>query len=208
MKTVKDTHQCLFVGVAGGSGSGKTWLANWLASELSPQACVISQDWYYRHIGPKTPKKEARLNFDHPRSIETSLLVKHLERLRKGHPIETPRYHYATHSRKKETHLVLPHPVVIVEGILVLHFKNILKRMDYSIFVDVPADIRLARRVERDVKDRQVPLLDTLRMYHQFVRPMHERFVQPSSGHADAVWNQLTDKRFPKRILRTLKKMM
>jgi len=188
------------VGIAGGTGSGKSWLAHYLKEALGGDAALISQDWYYKDQSA-TPKRErAALNFDHPRAIENGLLLDHLDALRAGRTAATPRYHFATHARAARTVPLEPAPVLILEGLFVLHERSILNRLDDSVFVDVPADVRLMRRVRRDSAERGIPAEETLRLYETFARPMHERFVQPSAANARQVWNPLTERDVPRRL--------
>jgi uridine kinase len=196
------------VGIAGGTGSGKTWLAHFLAAQLGPRVALLSQDWYYRDQSAAGPGRENRLNFDHPRAFETSLLLGHLDALRCGEPVETPRYDFATHARAARTVALNPAPVVILEGLFVLHEKAILKRLDDSVFVDVPAEERLMRRLLRDEAERSIPAAETLRLYETFARPMHERFVQPSAAHARHVWRPLGERDFPQRFAGEIRGML
>lgn len=192
------------LGLGGGSGSGKSWLAAYLKRRLGPKAAIVCLDWYYRDNGHLTPEQSRKLNFDHPRAIETPLLVRHLKRLIRGKPVDAPLYDYATHSRLKQTHRVKPAPIVIVEGLFALQPGPLRKLMDIGVYIDVPNDLRLMRRVRRDVEERRVDLEETLNLYERCVRPMHERFIEPSAKQADWVWSQLKDRRFPKRLLSDL----
>lgn len=194
----------LCVGIGGGSGCGKSWLAGFLKGKLGRRAVVVCQDWYYRDNAHVTEEEAQRLNFDHPNSIERSLLSSQLSLLLSGRAIETPRYDYARHARLKQKVLVEPADVVILEGLLVLHEKRLRELMDISVFIDVPSDIRLMRRIRRDVEQRRVDLNETLRLYEHCVRPMHERFIQPSAAHAVHVWNQADDRKFPQALLRAI----
>jgi uridine kinase len=196
------------VGIAGGTGSGKTWLAHFLKAELGPGATLISQDWYYKDQSAAGRAKCATLNFDHPRAIETSLLVGHLDQLRQGRPVQTPRYDFATHTRIPRAISLDPAPVLIVEGLFVLHQKSIFNRLDHSVFVDVPADVRLMRRLRRDVAERSIPAQETLRLYETFARPMHERFVEPSAAWARHVWRPLCEHDFPARFASEIKELL
>jgi uridine kinase len=193
------------VGIAGGTGSGKSWLANFVKSELGEKASLISQDWYYKDQGNARGEREESLNFDHPRAMENGLLIGHLDALRRGRAVEAPQYIFATHKRARRTMPVAPAPVVILEGLFVLQQKAILKRLDHSVYVDVPADVRLMRRLRRDAAERAIPAEETLRLYERFARPMHERFVEPSASHAEHVWRPLRDAAFPKRFVSQIK---
>lgn len=198
--------RAIVVGLGGGSGSGKSWLASYLKRRLGPKAAIVCLDWYYRDNGHLPPERARKLNFDHPRAIETPLLVRDLKRLLGGRPIEAPLYDYATHSRLKQTHRVEPAPVVIVEGLFALQAGPLRDLVDVGVFIEVPDDLRLMRRVRRDVKERRVDLEETLSLYERCVRPMHERFIKPSAKGADWVWKQLADRGFPRRLLADLER--
>ena len=195
------------IAIAGGSGSGKSWLATHLQEKLGRRATLLAQDWYYRDRTGVDPAAARKLNFDHPRAIEQKLFLQHLETLRRGQPVARPLYNYATHIRSAETQPVPAAPVVIVEGLFLLHDARLAERFDDSIFVDVPADVRLARRIRRDAAQRAIDLGETLRLYETFVRPMHERFIQPSAARARKVWRPLEDRAFPRQLLQELKNL-
>lgn len=189
------------LGIGGGSGSGKSWLATYLKRRLGERATVLCQDWYYKDNSSLSDEQAKKLNVDHPAAIETGLLLRHLDELREGKTIESPRYDYASHSRLKDIHTVRPAPLIIVEGILILHDSRLRERMDLSVFIECPDDLRLIRRVRRDVAHRNVDLEETLRVYEHCVRPMHQRFVQPSAEKATWVWRQFEDRAFPRALL-------
>ncbi len=193
------------VGIGGGSASGKSWLASYLKRNLGSRAVVICQDWYYHDHSHLSPKQAKRLNVDHPRSIDMRMLIEHMRLLRKGQAVETPRYHYTTHARLRETHRVDPADVVILEGIFVLQHRELRKLLDYSVYIEVPDDIRFMRRVRRDVEERRFKLEEVLRLYEHCVRPMHGKFVLPTSKKAKWVWRQLEDRHFPQALLERLK---
>jgi uridine kinase len=192
------------LGLGGGSGSGKSWLATFLKQRLKDRAVIVCQDWYYKDNGHLSVAAAKKLNFDHPNAVDTGLLLRHVDKLRSGQAIEAPRYDYATHSRLKEIHTVRPAPLLIIEGLLVLHDSRLRSRMDLSVFIDYPADLRLIRRVRRDVEHRRVDLEETLRLYEHCVRPMHQKFIQPTSRHTTWVWNQDEDRAFPQALLRQI----
>jgi uridine kinase len=192
------------VGIGGGSGSGKSWLAGQVRKRLGARAVVVCQDWYYKDNGHLSDKEALKLNFDHPKSFETSLLLSQLKDLREGRTVKTPRYDYARHARLKDTVPLAPSPVIILEGLLVLHDPRLRAMMDLSVFIDVPADVRLIRRVRRDVEHRRVDLEETLRLYEHCVRPMHDRFIQPTAEHATWVWKQLESRRFPDQFAKAV----
>jgi uridine kinase len=191
----------IILGIAGGTGSGKSWLANFLQRELGARALIISQDSYYKDRSGATKIAEQALNFDHPRAFDTPLLVAHLDALRRGKPVEVPCYEYRTHGRASQTRRLEPAPLIVLEGILVLHSAAVRRRLDHSVFVETPADVRLIRRIRRDAAERAIPTAETLRLYETFARPMHERFVQPTSALAEYVWRALEDTRFPSQFV-------
>jgi len=199
-------RKSLCVGIAGGSGSGKSRLARFLKRRLGPRAVVLCMDWYYRDHGGLPPARAKKLNFDHPSSIEMPLLLRQLDELRAGWAIDAPRYLYATHARLKDTRRVRPAPLVILDGLLVLCDPQLLRRLDYSVFIEVPDDVRLLRRIRRDVEHRRIDLEETLRLYERFVRPMHQKHVQPSAERAAWRWRQLEDKGFPSRLATLLRR--
>jgi len=192
------------LGIAGGSGSGKSVLAHAVGEAFRGRTAILCHDWYYKHNAGLSDADARKLNFDHPSALETSLLGRHLDRLMNGEDVEAPIYDYATHARLKETRRVAPRPLLIVDGILILHDPSLLSRFTISVFIDVPDDIRLMRRVYRDTRERRVDLDETLRLYEDFVRPMHHRYVVPSSHHATWIWSQLDDKHFPDLLIRDL----
>jgi len=196
------------IGIAGGSGSGKSWLARYLKEALGADAVIISQDWYYKDQSSTPADRRCALNFDHPSAIENELLLEHLDALREGQPVRTPRYQFSTHSRHTETMPVEPARVVILEGLFVLHEKSILERLTESVFVEVPADVRLLRRLRRDSAERGISTEETLRLYETFARPMHELFIQPSTANARRVWHPLCEPTFPGRFASCIKQRL
>lgn len=176
----------LVVGIAGGSGSGKTTIANALM-EAVPGLALIQHDAYYRNRRDLEFEERARLNYDHPDSLETSLLIEHLDRLASGLPAPRPVYDFALHLRADEVVAVQPADVVLVEGILVLAEKELRDRLDLKIYVDTDPDLRLARRLERDITERGRSVDSVLVQYFQSVRPMHLEFVEPSKRYADLI---------------------
>lgn len=194
----------LCVGIGGGSGSGKSWLAGFLKGKLGKRAVIVCQDWYYRDNGHVSGEAAKKLNFDHPRAIERALFSSQLSMLLAGRAIERPCYDYARHARLKQTVRVDPADVVIVEGLLVLHDRRLRELMDLSVFIDVPSDVRLVRRIRRDVEQRRVDLEETLRLYEHCVKPMHDRFIQPSAQHALYLWKQEEDRSFPQELARVV----
>ena len=177
----------LFIGIAGGSGSGKTTIAEEVVQRLDGRVALIQHDAYYRHMPELTAEERARVNYDHPSSLETELLVEHLEQLRSGVVMETPVYDFAIHLRSEQTIRIEPLPVVIIEGILVLAEPELRSELDLKIFVDTDADLRLARRLERDITDRGRTVDSVIEQYFATVRPMHVEFVAPSRRYADLI---------------------
>ena len=177
----------LFIGLAGGSGSGKTTVAEDLIGTLEGAVSYLQHDAYYRHMPELSYEERTRVNYDHPSSLETELLVAHLEMLRSGIAVERPVYDFAEHLRSQETVQVTPAPVVLVEGILVLAEAELRSELDLKIFVDTAPDIRLARRIERDIEERGRTLESVITQYFATVRPMHLEFVEMSKRYADLI---------------------
>lgn len=178
----------LIVGIAGGTGSGKTTVAHKLAAAMPAGRCVsIEHDAYYYDQSHLPPDERAKVNYDHPGSLESSLLAEHLRQLRAGRAIDVPLYDFATHSRRTETRHVEPAPVVIVEGILVFVEAGLRDLMDIKIFVDTDADIRLMRRIRRDLEHRGRSFESVRHQYYATVRPMHIEHVEPSKRWADLI---------------------
>lgn len=178
----------VIVGVAGGSGSGKTTVVHALLDGVGAGAVArIHHDAYYRDFGHLDFEARCRINFDHPDALETSLLVEHLSALRSGRPVDIPTYDFTTHTRAVRTERVEPTPVVVVDGILVLAEPELRRLMDIRIFVDTDADIRFIRRLVRDMRERGRTLESVVDQYRSTVRPMHLDFVEPSRRHADLI---------------------
>ena len=176
----------LVVGIAGGSGSGKTTIAEAL-HEAVPGVVLIPHDAYYRHRTDLEFEDRARLNYDHPDSLETDLLASHLDLLKRGIEIERPVYDYSRHLRADECVRVQPAEVILVEGILVLADSELRQRLNLKIYVDTDPDLRLARRLERDITERGRSVDSVLDQYFATVRPMHLEFVEPSKRYADLI---------------------
>ncbi|MBU2650680.1 MAG: uridine kinase [Bacteroidetes bacterium] len=178
----------LIIGIAGGSGSGKTTVVNRIAEQL-PQGslALISQDAYYRDQSFLTPEEKKEINFDHPSSIEFPLLIDHLGKLRRGEAIEMPVYSYISCSRSDATIAVEPRSILIVEGILIFTHEELRSLFDIKVFVDAEPDDRLIRIMTRDMQERGRDVNDVLRHYQKFVKPMHLQFIEPSKRYADII---------------------
>ena len=174
----------LVIGIAGGSGSGKTTLMNNIVSRFADNITVLSHDSYYRRHDDMTYEERCGLNYDEPAALETELMVQHLDQLRSGQAIDCPVYDFTVHNRSDETTRIEPRKVIIVEGILIFEDEALRDLMDIRIFVDTDADIRLCRRVKRDVNKRGRSLESVLQQYQQTVKPMYEKYVEPSKKYA------------------------
>jgi uridine kinase len=178
----------IIIGIAGGTGSGKTTIARAIYDRVGRDRIEwISHDSYYREFEALTPEERHHINFDHPDSLETELLARHLDVLVKGSAVEVPLYDFGTYARKPETMRVEPRKVIIVEGILVLAEPELRKRINIKLFVDTPPDIRFMRRLMRDIKTRGRSMESVIEQYMTTVRPMHEEFVEPSKRYADLI---------------------
>ncbi|REK15955.1 MAG: uridine kinase [Actinobacteria bacterium] len=177
----------LFIGLAGGSGSGKTTIAEEVVRILEGAVSFLQHDAYYRHMPELSFEERTRVNYDHPSSLETELLVSHLEMLRSGVAIERPVYDFTEHLRSEETVRIAPAPVVLVEGILVLAEPELRSELDLKIFVDTDPDVRLARRLERDIQERSRSVDSVINQYFASVRPMHLEYVETSKRYADLI---------------------
>jgi len=178
----------LILGIAGGSGCGKTTVVKKMVNSLPKDSvAVISQDFYYKDNGHLSAEERAKINFDHPASIEFNLLIKHLEMLRSGQSIEMPIYSYLTCARAKETIPVKPKKVIILEGILIYTNARLRKLLDIMAFVDADADDRLMRIIWRDIEERGRSFKEVLDHYEKFVKPMHLQFIEPTKRYADII---------------------
>ena len=177
----------LVIGIAGGTGSGKTTLMKNLINRFGDVVTVLSHDNYYRRHDELTYEERCRINYDEPAALETDLMAYHLDMLRQGQSIECPVYDFSQHNRSNETITVVPKSVIIVEGILIFENEPLRNLMDIKIFVDTDADVRLCRRIKRDVNKRGRTLESVLQQYQETVKPMHERYVEPSKRFADIV---------------------
>lgn len=177
----------IVIGIAGGSGSGKTTLMKNLINRFHDDVSVLSHDNYYRPFSEFTSEERRKINYDHPDAFETEMMVEHLRLLKEGKAIQCPIYDYATDSRTDQTTTVEPRKVILVEGILIFENKELCSQMDIKIFVDTDADVRLCRRIKRDVAKRGRSIESVLTQYLTTVKPMHEQFVEPSKKNADLV---------------------
>ena len=177
----------LVIGIAGGTGSGKTTLMKNLIARFSEDVTVLSHDNYYKRHDELTYEERCLLNYDEPAALETDLMAYHLDLLRHGQAIDCPVYDFTVHNRSQETVHIVPRKVIIVEGILIFENKPLRDLMDIRIFVDTDADVRLCRRIKRDVNKRGRSLESVLHQYQETVKPMHERYVEPSKKFANIV---------------------
>ena len=179
--------ESMVIGIAGGSGSGKTTLMRALIDKFGDNIAVFSHDNYYKAHDDMPMEDRARLNYDEPAAFDTDMLIEHLRLLKQGRTIHCPVYDFSVHNRTKETTEIRPRKVIIVEGILIFENRELCKEMDIKIFVDTDADVRLARRIHRDVRKRGRSLDSVLDQYLTTVKPMHEQYVEPSKKNADLV---------------------
>ena len=177
----------LVIGIAGGTGSGKTTLMKNLIERFSGDVTVISHDNYYKRHDALPYEQRCKLNYDEPAALETDLMAEHLDQLRHGQAIACPVYDFTVHNRSDETITIEPKPVIIVEGILIFENEALRNLMDIRIFVDTDADVRLCRRIIRDVNQRGRTLESVLEQYQQTVKPMHEKYVEPSKRFAHVI---------------------
>jgi len=178
----------LIIGIAGGSGSGKTTLAHLVLQRVGPERIAyLPHDAYYKDLSSLPVNQRMAINFDHPDSLDTALLIQHIIQLRDGQPVKLPVYDFKTHTRTERFELVEPRPVVMVEGILIFGDPQLRRLLDVKIFVDTDSDIRFIRRLERDIAERGRTTDMVVRQYLSTVRPMHLEFVEPSKRYADVI---------------------
>lgn len=177
----------LVIGIAGGSGSGKTTLTNQIAAQFLEQVTVIKHDNYYKAHDDMDYDERSRLNYDHPNAFDTELMIEHLKALKQGKSVECPIYDYTIHNRSKDTITIAPNKVIIVEGILIFENKDLCDLMDIRIFVDTDAELRIIRRIQRDVMERARSLESVINQYLETVKPMHEQYVEPSKKNANVI---------------------
>ncbi len=178
----------LIIGIAGGTGSGKTTVVNQIMNELpADEVCVISQDSYYKATDELTYDERVKINFDHPRAIDFELLIQHISELKQGKIIEQPIYSFVTHNRTKDTIKTHPRKVIVVEGILIFNSEKLRNLFDIKVFVHADADERLIRRVRRDINERGRDIDEVLNRYQDTLKPMHQQFIEPTKNFADII---------------------
>ena len=184
---IVDKDSIMIIGVAGGTGSGKTTLARPIANAFGDRVAVITHDSYYRAQNDKSVEERALQNYDHPDAFETDLLCRHLEMLANGQAVNVPVYDYTIHNRADATVRVEPKPVIVLEGILLFSDEELRNKMDLKIFVDTDADERILRRIMRDTAERGRTLESVIKQYLTTVKPMHDAFVEPFKRYADVI---------------------
>ena len=177
----------MIIGIAGGTGSGKTTLVKNLIARFGENITVLSHDNYYKAHDDLTYEERSLLNYDHPDAFDTDLMIEHLKLLKQGRSIHCPVYDYTVHNRSSEVTLIVPTRVILVEGILIFENRELCDQMDIKIFVDADADVRLCRRIKRDVKKRGRTIESVIAQYLDTVKPMHEQFVEPSKKNSNIV---------------------
>lgn len=178
----------LIIGVAGGSGSGKTTVVRHIIDSIGEDNILLLQhDSYYRDLKHLSFEERTKQNFDHPSSLETELMIRHIKALKNGYQVEVPIYDFTRHIRKEETRQVNAKKVILIDGILIFNEKELREQMDIKLYVDTDDDIRLLRRIKRDIIERDRELDNVLNQYQKFVRPMHLEFVEPSKRYADII---------------------
>ena len=180
-------NDILVIGIAGGTGSGKTNLTNQIVSCFHDHVTILKHDNYYKAHDDMTYEERSRLNYDHPNAFDTDLMIEHLQALKAGKAVQCPVYDYKIHNRSKDTITIVPEKVIIVEGILIFENKKLCDMMDIRVFVDTDADIRIIRRIKRDVLERARSLESVINQYVDTVKPMHEQFVEPSKKNANII---------------------
>ncbi|MBC8256763.1 MAG: uridine kinase [Candidatus Marinimicrobia bacterium] len=194
----------ILIGIAGGTGSGKTSVAKAIAADFGKSdVALIELDSYYKDLSHLTLEERATVNFDHPDSVDYSLMKEHIKKLINGDKIEIPIYDFATHTRKKETHSIEKHRIIILEGILALFHADIRDMMNIKIYVDTADDIRIIRRIKRDINKRNRTFSSVIEQYYRTVRPMHLQFVEPTKKYADIIVPEGGKNKVAVDILRT-----
>lgn len=179
--------EVIVIGVAGGTGSGKSTMINRIKKEFNEQITILSHDFYYRDHSNLSFEERAALNYDHPNSFETDLMIQHIHQLKRGEAVYRPVYDFTIHNRTSETVRVEPAKVIIVEGILIFENRELLETFDIKIFIETDADVRIIRRILRDVRERGRSLESVISQYMTTVKLMHEQFVEPSKKYADVI---------------------
>jgi uridine kinase len=177
----------IVIGIAGGTGSGKTTMINRIKKEFNDEITILSHDFYYKENSHLPFEERANLNYDHPNSFDTGLMVEHIRQLKEGKSIERPVYDFVIHNRREETVTVESAKVIIVEGILIFENKELLELFDIKVFIDTDPDVRIIRRILRDVRERGRSLDSVVNQYLTTVKLMHEEFVEPSKKNADII---------------------
>ncbi|MBR4077458.1 MAG: uridine kinase [Oscillospiraceae bacterium] len=177
----------LTIGIAGGTGSGKTTITKRIMERFGGNVSVVNHDNYYKAHDEMTYEERCKLNYDHPDAFENDLMIEHLKQLKAGKSVRCPVYDYTVHNRSKDTVVIKPAKVILVEGILILADKELCDQMDIRVFVDTDADVRILRRIVRDVKKRERTLESVIDQYLTTVKPMHEAFVEPSKKNAHII---------------------
>lgn len=178
----------MIIGICGGTGSGKTTVANRILESVgASEVGFLQQDAYYRELDQMPLDYREKINFDHPDAIDNDLLVEHLQALKRGEAVELPVYDFKNYTRRNETHHLEPPAIIIIEGILIFADERLRKEMDLKVFVDTPDDIRFIRRLRRDIAERGRTIESVIEQYLATVRPMHMQFVEPSKRHADVI---------------------
>ncbi len=182
-----DKQDILVIGIAGGTGSGKTTITNAIREHFGREVTVIYHDNYYKAHHDLTYEERTHLNYDHPNAFDTDMMVEHLRQLKEGTPIECPVYDFTIHDRSDNVMKIHPTRIILIEGILIFAYEELRKQMDIRLYVDTDADVRILRRILRDVKERGRSLESVVSQYLQTVKPMHEMFVEPSKRYADII---------------------
>lgn len=178
----------LIIGVAGGSGSGKTTVVNKIIKSIGKENILLMEhDSYYRDLSHLTLEERKKQNFDHPSALETELMIRHLDALKQGYKIDIPVYDFVAHTRSDDSFSASPKKIILIDGILIFSEPNLRERMDIKIFVDTDDDVRLVRRLRRDIQERGRNFEGVLHQYEKFVRPMHLEFVEPSKRYSDII---------------------
>lgn len=180
-------RKTLTIGIAGGTGSGKTAIARRIQRRFGRNVCTLYHDNYYKRHDELTQEEREKLNYDCPDAFETDLMIRHLEKLRRGEAVYCPTYDYTVHNRSERTVTIYPAPIILVEGILILENEELCRALDVKVFVDTDADVRILRRAVRDVRDRGRSLESVVSQYLNTVKPMHEKYVEPSRRRADII---------------------